>query len=214
MSDGDPTTPRVAQDVHNVQDGTLLEVFYETTGGSLREQVTAIIQNSLAQCGIKTNIQLHELAGWFAGGPEGIFGRRFDLGEFAFLTGVEPPCDLYLSSDVTGPLDQEWISIQDGMVRQFPNSDWSGSNNPGFADMGFDAACSTALNSLVGEPGYEAGHREAQRIFAEQLPIAPLFLRIKTAATRPDFCNFIMDPTSNSEFWNIEEFDYGEGCSD
>jgi hypothetical protein len=49
---------------------------------------------------------------------------------------------------------------------------------------------------------------------AEQLPVAPLFLRLKNAATRPDFCNFIMDPTANSEFWNIEEFDYGPTCID
>ena len=40
--------------------------------------------------------------------------------------------------------------------------------------------------------------------------MAPLILRLKLAATRTDMCNFIMDPTSNSEFWNIEEFDYGE----
>jgi peptide/nickel transport system substrate-binding protein len=55
---------------------------------------------------------------------------------------------------------------------------------------------------------------EAQRIFSEQLPVVPLFQAVKLAATRPDMCNFIMDPTANSEFWNIEEFDYGEGCQD
>jgi hypothetical protein len=37
-----------------------------------------------------------------------------------------------------------------------------------------------------------------------------MFLRLKLAATRPDMCNFIMDPTANSEMWNIENFDYGE----
>ena len=34
------------------------------------------------------------------------------------------------------------------------------------------------------------------------------------AATRPDLCGLIMDPSNESELWNIEEFDYGEGCEE
>ena len=70
---------------------------------------------------------------------------------------------------------------------------------------GYDA--DEFLQALPGEPAYEQNHLEAQRIFAEQLPVVPLYLRLKLAATRPDMVNFIMDPTENSEFWNIEEFD-------
>jgi len=87
-------------------------------------------------------------------------------------------------------------------------------NNSGFANNEYDSACNTAITSLPGQPEYEAAHLEAQRIFAEQLPGVPLYQQIKLAATRPDMCNFIVDPTADSEFWNIEEFDYGEGCQD
>jgi hypothetical protein len=41
--------------------------------------------------------------------------------------------------------------------------------------------------------------------------VVPLFPYITIAVTRPDMCGFIVDPTGG-EFWNIEEFDYGEGC--
>jgi peptide/nickel transport system substrate-binding protein len=58
--------------------------------------------------------------------------------------------------------------------------------------------------------GLWEAHKEAQRIFNEQVPVAALPACLKLAATRPDMCNFIMDPTNNSEMWNIEEFDYGE----
>ncbi len=144
-------------------------------------------------------------------GPEGkLFGRRFDLGEFTWSTGVQPRCDLYLSSQVPGTEGETWVSIQDGKERTFSISGWSGQNNPGFANLEFDLACSIALGSLPGQPEYSASHLEAQAIFAEELPVAPLFLHLKLAATRPDMCNFIMDPTANSEFWNIEAFDYGE----
>jgi peptide/nickel transport system substrate-binding protein len=209
--DGDATTPRIASGVEGVPDGTPLSVTYETTNSSLRQQITAIIQQSLAQCGIEAVIQLYPAAEWFADGPEGkLFGRRFDLGEFAWLTGIQPPCDLYLSGLVPGTEGETWISIQDGEQHTFGISGWGGQNSPGFANVEFDIACNTALGSLPGQPDYSTSHLEAQAIFAEELPTAPLFLRLKLAATRPDMCNFVMDPTANSEFWNIEEFDYGE----
>ncbi len=211
--DGDPGTPRVAQDVANVLDGSRLEVALETTTD--KSQIATILQGSLAQCGIQANIQTHSRAEWFADGPEGVlFGRQFDLGGFAWLTGVAPPCDLYLSSLIPGPPGESWVSVQDGRTQTFSGSGWGGQNNPGFANEEYDRACNTALGSLPGQPGFEAAHLEAQHIFAEQLPVAPLYLNIKLAATRPDMCGFIMDPTNVSEFWNIEEFDYGEGCNE
>ncbi|UCE00570.1 MAG: peptide ABC transporter substrate-binding protein [Chloroflexota bacterium] len=209
--DGDPVTPRVASGVEGVADGTLLQVAYETTTATLRQQVTAVIQQSLGQCGIQADIQLYEAGEWFADGPEGkLFGRRFDLGEFAWLTGVQPPCDLYLSTQTPGPPNEDWVSVMDGETRNFGVSGWGGQNDPGFADAAYDSACNMALGSLPGQPEYEQGHKDSQGIFAEQLPVAPLFLRLKLAATRVDMCNFIMDPTANSEFWNIENFDYGD----
>jgi peptide/nickel transport system substrate-binding protein len=213
--DDDPSTPRVAFGVEGVPDGTPLSVTYETTNSSLRQQITAIIQQSLAQCGIEAVIQLYPASEWFTDGPDGkLFGRRFDLGEFAWLTGIQPPCDLYLSSLVPGPESETWISIQDGVERTFGISGWGGQNDPGFANAEYDVACLTALGSLAGQPEYGASHLEAQAIFADELPVVPLFLRLKLAATRPDMCNFIMDPTANSEFWNIEEFDFGENCAE
>lgn len=212
--DGDPTTPRVyAGDNPNIPAGTKLEVAYETTTATLRQQVTAVVQQSLAQCGVQANVQLYPAAEWFADGPEGkLFGRRFDLGEFAWLTGVQPACELYKSDQVPGEVDATWVSIMDGQERTFGIGGWGGQNDPGFANAEYDAACNKALTSLPGQPEYDEGHLEAQKIFGDQLPVVPLFLRLKLAATRPDMCNFIMDPTANSEFWNIEEFDYGEGC--
>lgn len=212
-NDGDPGTPRIAQEVANVPDGTRLSINYETT--SSRSGIATILQGSFAQCGIQVNIQTYSTSELFADGPEGaIFGRQFDLGGFAWLTGVEPPCDIFVSSDSLGPAGDDWISVQDGRIRTFNESGWLGdnSNNPGFANEEYDQVCNTALGSLPGQLEYETAHLEAQRIFAEQLPVAPLHLSTKLSATRPDLCGLIMDPTTNSSYWNIEEFDYGEGC--
>jgi len=195
-TDGDSATPRIASGVTGVPDGTPLSFNYETTTAEVRQQVTQILAQSLAGCGIQVNLNYYSASDWFAAGPDGkLNGRLYDLGEFAWLTGVIPPCDLFLSSQV--PSD---------------TNNWSGQNSPGFNDPAFEAACNQQLQSMPSEAAYTQGAMEAQRIFAEQLPVVPLFLRIKTAAARADMCGYWLDPTSQSDFWNIEAFDYGEGC--
>jgi peptide/nickel transport system substrate-binding protein len=182
---------RVAQGVEGVPNGTLLEFNWGSTNASMRIQYMQIFQQNLAGCGFKVNLQNLPASEWFADGPEGpLFGRRYDVGSFAWLTGVEPPCGLYLSTEI-------------------PNADntWGGQNNPGFINAEYDAACNRALSSLPGSADYIAGHKQAQVIFSEQLPVVPLFLRIKLAATRPEVRGFVMDPTENSEMWNIETLD-------
>ncbi|MFN2214715.1 MAG: ABC transporter substrate-binding protein, partial [Anaerolineales bacterium] len=212
--DGDPITPRLARGVENVPEGTPLRLTYVTSDAPLRQQVTAILQQSLAECGIQAEVS--HLAGveLFACCGEGtVFNQRFDLGEFAWGTESEPPCDLFLSANVPGWPGVPWISIMDDQERIIAESGWGGQNIGGFVDQEFDQACNTALNSLKGQPEYIEAHHEAQYIFAEQLPIMPLFQRLSIGAARPDLCNFEVDPTGY-QYWNIEEFDYGEGCVD
>lgn len=195
-ADGDAATPRTASGVTGVPDGTPLSFAFETTTAAMRQQYTQIMAQDLAGCGIEVKLNYYPAGEWFADGPDGVlFGRRFDLGAFAWLTGVQPACDLYLTVQIPSP-----------------DTGWAGQNQTGYSNPEFDAVCNAALQSLPGEDAYMDNHKAAQAIFAEELPVVPFFLRLKLAATRPDMCNFIMDPTNNSEMWNIEAFDYGEGC--
>ena len=90
---------------------------------------------------------------------------------------------------------------------------WVGVNISGYSNTTFDAACQAAQQSLPDEAAYTAAYRDTQTIFAEDLPAIPLYWRLRVAATRPDFCNFQLDPTATSALWNIEAFDYGEMCT-
>jgi len=188
-SDGDGV--REASGVEGVPDGTLLEFKWQSTNASMRITYMQIFQQNMADCGFKVNLENLPAGEYFADGPDGpVFGRRYDMASFAWLTGVQPPCNLYLGSET--PSD---------------DNGWAGQNNPGFLNDEFDAACNMALQALPGTAEEAEGHKEAQRIFSEQLPVVPLFLRIKLAATRPEVKGFIMDQTANSEMWNIEAFD-------
>ena len=209
--DGDGV--REAHGVLSVPEGTGLEVDYGTTDVPLRIQIAQILVQSLSECGIKVNLHQYPANEWFRYGPDGLlFGRQFDLGEFAYLSAYTPPCDLYLGDNVPGPEGGTWIPIMDPGAgpqtftdSQTDGANWGGLNETGYFNTDYDLACDAARQSLPGQPSYSSKHLEAQRIFADDLPIVPLLARYKIVATRNDVSGMIMDPT-DSEFWNIEDF--------
>lgn len=176
-----------------------------TTGNEMRQQLTQIFKENMIECGIDVELYYLPASEWFADGPDGpLFGRRFDLGEFAWLTGVEPSCNLYLSSQVTGPTDE---INPDHYNAEATFGGWGAANDAGWVNEEYDLACNRALGGLPGTADYEEGHKEAQVIFSQEVPVIPLFLRLKVAAARPEVVNFGVDPTQNSEMYNIFELD-------
>jgi len=195
--DNDPSTPRLAQNVTNVPIDTPLILNYYTTSATQRHQVAEIFTRSLAECGIWLNVIYSSASDFYTQGPVGpLFGRQFDLAEYALgVNGLEPQCNWFVSS-------------------QTPNDSnhWVGTNITGYKNANFDIACQKTLQAVSTDPEY-ASHQEAQALFAADIPSIPLYLRIKVAATRPDFCGFSLDPSSSSALADIETFDYGESCA-
>jgi ABC-type oligopeptide transport system substrate-binding subunit len=118
------------------------------------------------------------------GGP--LFGRRFDLASFPWRAGSEPPCELYLSTDIPN----------DSVI--------GGVNNTGFANPEFDAACLRARQSFDAAES-RAAHAEAQAIFSRDLPSLPLFFRFRAGLARPEVSGYQLDTTARSDLWNIEQ---------
>jgi len=207
--DSDSATPRVYQGANEqIPQGMKLEFNYWTTTTEERTKVTQILTVSLAQCGMKVNIQQWGPEEFFNESPDGpLFGRQFDMVQFASLTSEPPPCNLWLTENIPGD-----PTLTDKNGNPLYPMGWSGTNVSGCSNPEYDQACKTALSLLPGQPGYMEAHLKAQEIFARDLPVIPLYVRVKLAITQPDMCGFIMDPTADSEMWNIEEFDYGPGC--
>jgi peptide/nickel transport system substrate-binding protein len=169
-----------------------------TTGNDMRQQMTQIFKANMLDCGIDITLYYAPASEWFADGPEGqLFGRRYDLGEFAWVSAVQPSCNLYLTSQITGPEEEGF-------------GGWGATNNTGWSNEAFDQACNTALSSLPGTPEYEEGHKEAQRIFSQEVPVIPAFLRLIVAAARPNVIGFSVDPTGGTELQNIYQFDLAQ----
>jgi len=195
-SDNDPSTPRLSIGVTNVPGGTPLVINYYTSSATQRHQVAEIFTQSLAECGIGLNLVYYSASDFYAQGPEGpLFGRQFDLAAYAIgVNSLEPQCSWFTSSQV--PTEK---------------NNWVGTNISGYKNPDFDTACQKAVQSLPGDPDYTS-HQQAQATFSSDLPSIPLYLRLKVAATRPDFCGFTLDPSSFSALADIESFDYGSNC--
>lgn len=195
--DNDPATPRQAQGALNVPPLTSLTVSYVTSSATQRRQASEILAHSLAQCGIGVNLSYLSYVDLYAEGSAGgpLFGRSFDMAQYAMSApGLEPPCSWYASEQIPTAANN-----------------WVGANITGFNSAEFDSACHLALEQVPDDSGYLSTWYTTQAIFAAELPAIPLYLRIQTAAARPDMCDFELDPTANP-LRNIESFDYGPTC--
>lgn len=194
--DKDPSTPRQALGVTRVPNGMPLVLNYYTTTATQRRQVVEIFTQSLAECGIGLNPVYYSASDFYAQGPTGpLFGRQFDLAEYAIgVDSFEPQCSWFTTDQIPDE-----------------SNNWVGTNVSGFSDSIFDEDCNQALQVLPTDPEYSS-HQQAQATFASTLPSIPIYMRLKIAATRYDFCGFTLDASSSYALAGLEFFDYGNGC--
>lgn len=198
--DGNPATPRRAQAVSGVPDGTLFEFTFSTVDEPQQQQIAEIVRDSLAQCGMNVRIQPLPADQLFGAGPEAvIFGRNFSLTQFGWMGAWQPPCFLYTTQEIPGPYPQ------------YPKG-WGGANASGFSNPDFDRTCQRAMSTLPEQPEYQAAHFLAQSIFADFLPALPLYSHVRRVAARPGLCGINLDPSADSALWNLEGIRDGESC--
>jgi len=189
--DGDGV--REAHGIPGFFDRAAFHIRYSTTTADMHAQISALVAADLAACGIQAEVEQLEPATFFedgAGMP--LYGRRFDLAEFSWLTDAQPPCGLYLAREISSEVNQ-----------------WSGQNFGGYNNPTYDALCNQALAALPGEPAYVSAHREALHLFSADLPALPLFFRPRIYAARADLTGFSPDAIA-VETWNVEVFAFGE----
>ncbi len=194
--DNNPATPRIAQGAANVRSGTPFEITYYTTQATARTKTAEMIAKNLADCGVKVNVQALDPGQLYASGPDGVlFGRSFNLAQFSWETGSQPPCFLY-------------------ETRSIPTAknNWMGGNLTGYSSPEYDAACQKARQARLDSPDMVKNYQETSRLFNNDLPVLPLYFPLKISISRPDFCNMKMDVTARSSLWNLENFDYNPSC--
>lgn len=198
--DQNPSTPRQAQGVAGVPDGTPLQAELLAAEGDSRRLAAEMIVEALAGCGIGLELRYLSAAELLAPGPQGpVFGRNFDLALFGWAASLEPPCQLFLSSQIPAPAE-------------VGSTGWGGANAAGYQNPAFDQACRQAKLSLSDDTGYLTAYRQALLILGEDLPALPLFAWLRVTAARADLCGLQIDASASSPIWNLESLDYGETC--
>lgn len=172
--------------------------FTTTTEIGMNQQLAALVREDLRHCGIDVQVELLPVSQWYASGEESpLFGRRFDMGQIAWPVGEQSYCHLFASWEITGPAGR--LNPLSGA----PYRGWDGLNNTGWWLPAYDTACRKARELLPGMPGYLENFQETQILLAEQLPMIPLFMRAKLALANPQVRHFQLDPTQESELWNL-----------
>lgn len=191
--DGDPATPRTAQGITGIDDGTPLSISYATSQAPVRETMAQILVQSLNQCGIQVDVKYYQPADLYAAGPEGVgFGRNFDLLQW----GYQPVCSTFAS----------W---------QIPSAEnnWIGMNIAGYSSEAYDWACQQAIQAGTADLAtQQAASAEVQRLLLQDVPFVPLFFHPHIAVSRTDLCGFEMKSSTRSSLWGIEEYRIGAAC--
>jgi peptide/nickel transport system substrate-binding protein len=200
--DGNPTTPRLAEGIAGVPDGTPFAFTYLVSSDAERPQAAQILADSLAQCGIEVHVEIHPASEYLSAGQDSpVFGRQFDLAQLAIPFTRQPSCELFTSAEIPGPYPEYPLG-------------WGGANAAGYQNPDFDQACQAARTSLPELPLHQQAHFRAQAIFARDLPVIPLYLRLNVLAARPDLCGVKVDASSASALWNMETWFQGDRCTE
>lgn len=200
--DGNAATPRSAQGVNGVADGTTLELEIVVEENQNNQLISSILKESLAQCGIGLITKMlpsEQLLASGSGSP--VFGRNFTMAQYGWVGSWQPVCSLYTSQEIPGPYPQY-------------SKGWGGSNPSGYNSLDFDRACQRALTTMPADPGFQAAHFLAQSIFTEDLPSLPLFLYPERVVHRSGLCGADLDTSAESPLWNIESFYFGDNCGE
>ncbi|KAF0110901.1 MAG: peptide/nickel transport system substrate-binding protein [Chloroflexi bacterium] len=200
--DGDINTPRTADGVKQVINGTEFTINYYLTETTVHNQVAEIIVSSLKECGVSVTTTYLPASEMLAAGPDGVvFGRNFDLAELAWSSGNLPPCFLYTSSEIPDEKNA-WLGTKYGGV-----------NFTGYSNKDYDKACSNLLSAGVDINTFNTNNQETQRLIAEELPVLPLFYHVKTMVSRVDLCGLSLDASSRSPMNTVEALWFANNCA-
>jgi peptide/nickel transport system substrate-binding protein len=171
--------------------GRQLELKLQSTSSSkLREQISAEIAADLQAVGIKVTRELIPATHLFATGGGGpLSARSFDLALFAWIQQEDPQSFVYIC-------DQTPTS-----ANGFRGQNFTGYCNPAFDKVMLDA------NGRLSREERLPLYLEAQSIWTKDLPVLPLFPRLRIDVASGKLRNLKTPPTSTPLTFNAFEWE-------
>lgn len=175
------------------KDGRRLSLKYQTTAGNQpRLLVTQVAQQDLKEAGIEVQLDYVPSSEYFASGdnPGPLWGRRFELGQYAWVANDDPaPVEsLYATSGIP--------KRENGFV---------GQNFPGISNPRLDELIKQADSSLNQAERVRL-YAEVQKIWSDLVAVLPLYARANTTAVKRSLQNFRPTPTNTPPTWNSQDW--------
>ena len=192
--DQNPETPRIAQGIEGIPDGTEMVFRFETSNSILRQKTAEYISESLLACGIGVSLNLNSLDQFYAQGPDGpLFGRKFDIAMFGWSGADQFPCSIYSSNQI--PDEENY---------------WIGTNVGGYQSNEYDRLCGAARASNLFSPEKRDDQWAVQKVYAADLPVIPLYFDFSIAVSNLNICGIRNESGSRSLLWNLETLSSSE----
>jgi len=164
---------------------------YTTEGNETRKSTVEVVQQNLKDVGI--DVKLEYVPGpavLFKNGADGLLvGRRFDMALYAWISSQQPSHDLYKCDQI--PTKE---------------NNYTGQNSPGYCNPDFDKTAKLAQTTLDDKQRAELD-QVPETIFNKDLPVLPLYQRLKIGAYNPAVSGIKLNPTQQYDIWNGEELD-------
>ena len=166
-------------------DGVRLEFRISTTGGNERRELTQqLMQADLQEVGIKLNIENDEGATFFdrMNTPENCGGVcDYDIGLFAWVGSPDPSgnANIY-GCNGDEPRPQNWTAWCNAEITELMDE----------ANSTVDPAANAAL------------WNEAAQVFADEVPVVPLFQQPQLLAWENTITGPQLNATNQTQFWN------------
>jgi peptide/nickel transport system substrate-binding protein len=162
---------------------------YQTTAGNQpRLLVSQVVQANLKEVGIDIQLDYVNSTEFFAAGdnPGPLWGRRFELGQYAWVGSDDPApvASLYSTSGIP--------TAANGRV---------GQNFPGISNPRIDELVARA-DASIDQAERTTLYAEVQKIWAEILGVLPLYARSNVTAIKRSLQNFRPTPTNTPPTWN------------
>jgi peptide/nickel transport system substrate-binding protein len=170
-----------------------------TSGNTLRQKSTQIMQSNLKDIGIEANLDYQPSSVVFS--PDVLYGRAFDAIEFAnVFSSVDP--------------GSWWFGIANCGQIPTPENGLTGNNYAGWCDQAAsDAVADAAYLTLDMDKRKEDWNTALAKYFESGYPLIPLFIRPSVLATVPELEGAALNSTEYFT-WNAPEWALGDSGAD
>lgn len=174
-----------------VKDGRQLKLKLQTTAGNKpRELTSQIIQQNLKDIGIAVELDFMPSTILFATEGKGpIINGTFELALYGWVQEDDP----------------SGISLYHSKAIPTAENNWSGQNHPRWKNARNDELLIRA-NSSLSEKERKPVYAEQQKLFAEDVPVLPLYQKANVTAMKAKLQNFKPTPTNTPPTWNVHEW--------